>query len=118
MNAFLAVGMPVQDCRVSWKALQPGDEYCTEVADPSKYALLLLLTIIPFPLLHFEFDHKNKRINDDRGKCAQCTHSKHSAPKEMIKNDHVYLLHSSKYVDETVVYGELNTYCLNYCVLY
>lgn len=37
----------------------------------------------------------------------QSRHNKHSASKEMIKNYHVYLLHSSKYVDEAVVYGEM-----------
>lgn len=59
-----------------------------------------------FPLFHFQFDCKNNRINDNREECAQSMHSKQSASKEMIKNYHVYLLHSSKYVDETVVYGE------------
>lgn len=59
-----------------------------------------------FPSFHFQFDCKNNRIGDNREEYAQSTHSKHTASKEMIKNYQVYLSHSSKYVDETVVYGE------------
>lgn len=59
-----------------------------------------------FPSFHFQLGCKNNRINDNREERAQSTHSKHSASKKMIKNYHVYLPHSSKYVDETAVYGE------------
>lgn len=58
-----------------------------------------------FPSFHFQFDCRNNQINDNSEERAQSTHSKHSTSKEMIKNYHVYLLHSSKYLDETVVYG-------------
>lgn len=55
----------------------------------------------------FQFDCENNWINDNREECAQSMHSKHSASKEIIKNYHVYLSHSSKYVDETVVYSKM-----------
>lgn len=61
--------------------------------------------MIPFP--HFAFGLAAGTMGlMTTGRSVLGTRSKHSASKEMTKNYPVYSLHSSKYVDETVVYGE------------
>lgn len=71
------------------------------VGGTSEFKARLGVNTNSVPSFHFQFDCENNWINDNREECAQSTHSKHSASKEIIKNYHVYLSHSSKYVDES-----------------